>query len=104
MLILRIQIEIHSEKRQEFLHAMKLFREMSDVGGSSESILTSSLADDHCLFLWKECKTEDQLKDYLQSSAFQFFKGAVAVLGKRVDARVLSAANNSEFGVSQYNV
>jgi len=104
VLILRIQIEIQSEKRQEFLHAMKLFREMSGSGESSQPILTSSLADDNCLFLWMECKTEDQLKGYLQSSPYQFFKGAVAVLGRLVDSRVLRATDNSEFGVSQYNV
>jgi len=97
-------MEINSEKRQEFMHAMNLFREMSGSGDAPQCLLTYSFADDNCLFLWKECKTEEQLKGYLQSSAYQFFKGAVAVLGKLVDSRVLKVSEDNAIGVSRYNV
>jgi hypothetical protein len=89
MLTLRVVAEIDPNKRQEFLQAMKTFQELSE-GDRYHLYSELDSENSYCLELDREKKA--QLEEYLESCQFQFFSGAVTVLGAIVDAEIITAS------------
>jgi hypothetical protein len=89
MLTLRVVAEIDPDKRQEFTQAIRTFQQLSkgDVHRFYQSLDTE---DSYCLVM--DCDGSQQLEEYLASSQFQFFSGAASVLGKIVDAEIITAS------------
>ena len=89
MITLRVVTEIDPDRRQEFLLAIKTFQRLSQ--GDMHRFY-QSLDSEDCYFLLLDCDDSDQLEEYLASSQFQFFSGAAKVLGRIVDAEIISAS------------
>jgi quinol monooxygenase YgiN len=88
MLTLRILTKVDPEKRLEFLQAMKTFRQLSE--GDKHSLYNSVDEEDlYCLLM--DWDGQKQLDEYLGSSRFQFFSGAASVLGRIVNAEIITA-------------
>jgi len=88
MLTLRVLTKIDPEKRLEFLQAMRTFRQLSK--GDKHSLYNSVDEEDlYCLLM--DWDGQKQLDEYLGSSRFQFFSGAASVLGRIVNAEIITA-------------
>ena len=88
MLTLRVLTKIDPEKRLEFLQAMKTFRQLSQ---SDEHSLYNSVDEEDVYCLLMDWDGQKQLDEYLGSSRFQFFSGAASVLGRIVNAEIITA-------------
>ena len=89
MLTLRIVAEIDADKTLEFHQAIRTFQELSK-GDLHRFYQSLDSEDSYCLLM--DCDESEQLEEYLASSQFQFFRGAAIVLGRIVDAEIITAS------------
>lgn len=87
MMMLRVCATIHSEKFREFQQAM----EYLTTGFSSDTSDTvyERFDDNNEVCLVGTWESQDELSLYLQSKRFQFFSGAISVLGEVTAARIM---------------
>lgn len=90
MITLRVVAEIDPNKRLEFHQAIKTFQQLSE-GDLHRFYQSLDVEDSYCLLL--DCDDSQQLEDYLASNQFQFFSGATSVLGRIVEAQIITATN-----------
>ena len=89
MLTLRVVTEINPDKRLEFQQAIRTFQKLSE-GDLHRFYQSLDSEDSYCLLM--DCEKSEQLDEYLASSQFQFFSGAASVLGRIVDAEIITAS------------
>jgi hypothetical protein len=89
MFTLRVVAEIDPDKRLEFIQAIKTFQQLSE-GDLHRFYQSLDSEDSYCLLM--DCDESQDLEEYLESSQFQFFRGATSVLGKIVDAEIITAS------------
>jgi len=89
MLTLRVVTEVDPDKKQEFHQAIKTFQRLSE-GDLHRFYQSLDSEGSYCLLM--DCDESQDLDEYLASSQFQFFAGAASVLGRIVDAEIITAS------------
>ena len=92
MFTLRVVAEIDPDKRLEFIQAIKTFQQFSE-GDLHRFYQSLDSEDSYCLLM--DCDESQDLDEYLASSQFKFFAGAASVLGRIVDAEIITASEVS---------
>ena len=87
MMMLRVCATIHPEKLQEFHQAMEYLT--ADNASDSHDTVYKRIDDDHEICLVGTWESREALASYLQGERFQFFSGAIGVLGEVTAASVM---------------
>ncbi len=87
MIMLRVCAKIQSEKFREFQQAMESLTEDRALG--SHEYVYERIDDNSEICLVGTWESQEELSSYLQSKRFQFFSGAISVLGEVSTAKIM---------------
>jgi quinol monooxygenase YgiN len=90
MVGLEIQVRVAKDKRQEFLQTCEFLAQAKDrIGAYVGQILFEGVGDPNHFLCVEEWTDSDPLESYLASDRFRTLLGAIEVLGKLEDLRIV---------------
>ncbi len=90
MVGLEIQVRVAKEKRQEFLQTCEFLAQAKDrIGAYVGQILFEGVGDPNRFLCVEQWTDSDLLESYLASDRFRTLLGAIEVLGKLEDLRIV---------------
>ena len=90
MVGLEIQVRVAKEKRQEFLQTCEFLAQAKDrIGAYVGQILFEGVGDPNRFLCVEQWTDSDVLESYLASDRFRTLLGAIEVLGKLEDLRIV---------------
>jgi hypothetical protein len=87
--LLQVIAEVNEGKEKEFVLALKSFAKLSHFSEAEGHLLYQSLDADNTFCFMRYLDSKDEMDVYLHSNSFQYFMGAIKVLCKSVDGKIV---------------